>query len=146
MTTFIIVMQTVNPTPCTCSDARSAQVSHLIKWHSGPCSEWVPRDTPTTVVVNPPWGLRLLNDAENAESDQDIRGILHTPGLKRCSPELLSLLLLMLSRPGCHSTAMKKALWASQTKQIHRKRSAVEVDCVASGVGKTMLMLPLCLY
>ncbi|KAL3157914.1 hypothetical protein ABBQ32_012319 [Trebouxia sp. C0010 RCD-2024] len=55
------------------SDARSAEVSHLIKWHSGPCSQWVPRDTPSTVVVNPPWGLRLLNDAENAESDQDTR-------------------------------------------------------------------------
>ena len=64
-------------TLCLCSDARSAEVSHLIKWHSGPCSRWVPRQAPSTVVVNPPWGLRLLNDDENAESDQSFRGTLN---------------------------------------------------------------------
>ncbi len=50
-----------------CSDAKAAGVSHLIKWHSGPCSQWEPRETPATVMVNPPWGLRLLNDAEEED-------------------------------------------------------------------------------
>jgi 23S rRNA G2445 N2-methylase RlmL len=52
-----------------CRDAKAAGVSHLIKWHSGPCSQWKPRETPSTVVVNPPWGLRLLNDAEEEEEE-----------------------------------------------------------------------------
>lgn len=82
-----------------CSDARSAQVSHLIKWHSGPCSQWVPRDTPSTVVVNPPWGLRLLNDAENTESDQDTRGIVHAPDVERCCSQLFSLLMSTALQP-----------------------------------------------
>ena len=66
---------------CLCSDARSAEVSHLIKWHSGPCSQWVPRQAPSTVVVNPPWGLRLLNDDDNAESDQGLTGTWDGPVL-----------------------------------------------------------------
>lgn len=91
---IVVVLKPHHDTFYLCSDARSAEVSHLIKWHSGPCSQWVPRDTPSTVVVNPPWGLRLLNDAENAESDQDTRGILHAPGVERCCPQLFSLLML----------------------------------------------------
>jgi len=52
-----------------CRDAKAAGISHLIKWHDGPCSQWQPRETPSTVVVNPPWGLRLLNDAEEEEEE-----------------------------------------------------------------------------
>lgn len=54
-------------------------MSHLIKWHDGPCGQWTPRQTPSTVVVNPPWGLRLLNDAggeHNSEADQGYAGLL----------------------------------------------------------------------
>ena len=67
-----------------CSDARAAGVSHLIKWYSGPCSQWEPQVTPETVVVNPPWGLRLLNDVEEeeqpAETDRWVAGDVHSWG------------------------------------------------------------------
>ena len=46
----------------------------MIKWHSGPCSKWILRQTPSTVVVNPPWGLRLLNEEGSAEAARDHAG------------------------------------------------------------------------
>ena len=63
-----------------CRDAQAAGVAKHIKWHDGPCSNWVPRTTPNTVVVNPPWGRRLLNDAEEedeAEGDRRFAGAVH---------------------------------------------------------------------
>lgn len=55
---------------CICRDAKAAGVAHLIQWRSGPCSQWKLSQAPSTVVVNPPWGLRLLAEMDDAH-DQD---------------------------------------------------------------------------
>ena len=64
-----------------CRDAQAAGMAQYIKWHDGPCSKWVPRTPPSTVVVNPPWGRRLLNDADEedeAEGQRWSAGGLHS--------------------------------------------------------------------
>lgn len=48
-------------------DAAAAGVAHLIKWQTGACSQWRPPTTPSNIIVNPPWGLRLLADEEADE-------------------------------------------------------------------------------
>ena len=45
-----------------CRAAEAAGVRDDVRFQLGNCRDWQPRYTPTLVVVNPPWGNRLLPD------------------------------------------------------------------------------------
>lgn len=44
--------------------ARAADVHKYIRLSNSSCGDWVPRETPSMVVANPPWGVRLLSAEE----------------------------------------------------------------------------------
>ena len=39
---------------------------NMVRFQAGNCSSWKPQRTPTCVVVNPPWGSRLLSEQPEA--------------------------------------------------------------------------------
>ena len=48
--------------------ASTATVAKYISFSNKSCADWIPKRTPTMVVANPPWGVRLLPGQDQAGS------------------------------------------------------------------------------
>lgn len=53
--------------------ASAASVAKIISFNNKSCANWIPKRTPTMVVANPPWGIRLLPGQKQAGSSSSSR-------------------------------------------------------------------------